>query len=180
MRLSRQEAEAQFERSLDALLLAAREPVFVYGTLKLGYGNNRILQEGGAEFIGDAITTGQQFRLYAPTGIGFPFLKDVGAGYGTDIKGEVWLVPQRTLARLDQLEGVPHFYRRDRKYEIQFVENNVCFEAWVYIWPGSIAGLEEIGSEWNSPVRRTRERFLPSLQSRMEALDEIDDPEMLP
>ena len=37
--------------------------VFVYGTLKKGYGNNALLQRGGAKFIHQALTLYPKFDL---------------------------------------------------------------------------------------------------------------------
>lgn len=74
--------------------------VAVYGTLKQGYGNNRILQGGNASLLSEGIVRG--FKLYDS---GFP----VAAHSENDsIKVEVWDVfddSMRTLDRLDSLEG---------------------------------------------------------------------------
>jgi gamma-glutamylcyclotransferase (GGCT)/AIG2-like uncharacterized protein YtfP len=80
--------------------------VFVYGTLLAGESNHRLLDR--AEFVGEAETE-----------VGFTML-DLGsfpgvvrAGEGR-VVGEVYQVDERTLAKLDQLEGHPYFYRRER------------------------------------------------------------------
>lgn len=87
--------------------------VFVYGTLKEGYGNNRILQDGNAVKIGQDFVKG--YVLYDS---GFPVAYKVG----TDdyIVGEVWdigctdedLIGYVTLQRLDWLEGEGSMYHR--------------------------------------------------------------------
>jgi gamma-glutamylcyclotransferase (GGCT)/AIG2-like uncharacterized protein YtfP len=78
--------------------------VFVYGTLRAGEGNHRLL--AGAGFVGLARTE-PAFRMF-----------DLGAypavapGGSTEIEGEVYEVDDAMLARLDRLEGHPTFYTR--------------------------------------------------------------------
>jgi len=87
--------------------------VFVYGTLKQGYGNNRILSSGQATLVGEDVVEG--YELYYS---GFPVANPNPL---TAVRGEVWdigdpLTDERaasTLARLDGLEGVPHMYTRE-------------------------------------------------------------------
>jgi gamma-glutamylcyclotransferase (GGCT)/AIG2-like uncharacterized protein YtfP len=78
--------------------------VFVYGTLLQGEGNHDLLV--GAQFLGPARTP-PRFALHDLGG--FPGLVDGG---GHAVEGEVYIVGPDTLARLDQLEGHPRFYRR--------------------------------------------------------------------
>jgi gamma-glutamylaminecyclotransferase len=78
--------------------------VFVYGTLKKGYGNHRLLKD--STFLGNALTF-EKFTLYDG---GFPYLGRYGA---SQIIGEVYEVDDDTLSDLDRLEGVGHnFYDR--------------------------------------------------------------------
>jgi len=81
-----------------------RTKVFVYGTLKSGYGNHVLLRQGGAQFIRNAEAPG---IVYGP----FPFAKpsDNPADW---IKGELYSVGAALLGRLDRLEGHPSFYTR--------------------------------------------------------------------
>lgn len=79
--------------------------VFVYGTLKRGNFNNRIL--AGAAFIGKA-KTAPIYRMLSNGA--FPYL--IHAGNGIPCHGEIYEVDDETLARLDQLEGVPYHYVR--------------------------------------------------------------------
>lgn len=79
--------------------------VFVYGSLRRGQTNHRILE--GSAMVATARTLGR-FRLV-----------DLGAypallpGGTTAVVGEVYEVDGPTLERLDRLEGHPHYYRRE-------------------------------------------------------------------
>lgn len=55
---------------------------------------------------------------------------------GQNVLGELYLVDDATLARLDRLEGCPRLYRREQ-VTIQLVTGpgrGVEQTAWVYIW----------------------------------------------
>lgn len=81
--------------------------VFVYGTLKRCYGNNPIINRPGSTFIGEAVTIPDHFTMING---GFPYVFKNGICH---IKGELWLVEdERTMNRLDMLEGVPDHYIR--------------------------------------------------------------------
>lgn len=81
--------------------------VAVYGTLKSGYGNNRILLEGNATKIADELIVG--YKLYNS---GFPV-----ATYSEDdaISCEIWDTHgvELTKSRLDMLEGEGRMYHRE-------------------------------------------------------------------
>jgi gamma-glutamylcyclotransferase (GGCT)/AIG2-like uncharacterized protein YtfP len=92
------------------LLASDRRPhphhlVFVYGTLLRGERNHGLLVH--ARLVGPAATE-PRFELI-----------DLGAYPGmtadgqTAIRGELYEVDDRTLARLDELEGHPRYYRRE-------------------------------------------------------------------
>jgi gamma-glutamylcyclotransferase (GGCT)/AIG2-like uncharacterized protein YtfP len=95
------------------------QKVFVYGTLKRGWGNHRLLT--GARYLGDARIRGTMHHLG-----GFPAIHlesdDV-------VHGELYEVTSETLARLDRLEGIPTFYQRTR------VRMSSGSTAWVYVMP---------------------------------------------
>ena len=79
--------------------------IFVYGTLKKGYHNHRLLE--GCELISDNfIVSG--FKLFES---GIPFMKR--SNNSDMVLGEVYSVDDKTLSRLDSLEGHPNWYRRE-------------------------------------------------------------------
>lgn len=78
--------------------------VFVYGTLLRGEANHHWLQ--GAACLGEASLQGLVLHNLGP----FPMAT---AGDGL-CHGEIYAVDGAGLARLDQLEGVPRLYRRER------------------------------------------------------------------
>lgn len=98
--------------------------VAVYGTLKRGFHNNRLLEEYGAEFMGP-VKTVQPYKLVVD---GLPYLLPQ-PGVGFQVKCELFRVNQECLARLDQLESHPNFYRRQ---EVNVTNSVEMFSAWVY------------------------------------------------
>jgi gamma-glutamylcyclotransferase (GGCT)/AIG2-like uncharacterized protein YtfP len=78
--------------------------VFTYGTLLRGEPNHRLLAT--SKFIGEATTKAE----YTMVDCGYyPAILEGGK---TAVKGEVFEVDERTLERLDYLEGVPSLYIR--------------------------------------------------------------------
>jgi gamma-glutamylaminecyclotransferase len=79
--------------------------VAVYGSLMSGFHNHHVMSHGFHEYIETTRIKGFQ-------------LHDLGHFPGatpnesSSIEAEIWLVDDATLARLDQLEGHPTFYRR--------------------------------------------------------------------
>lgn len=86
------------------------EVMFVYGTLKKGYGNNRFMSS--AKFLGKAtsINRWQLIGEDAP----FPYLLGIAPANkpGHYIVGEVYEVPPHAIPAIDALEGVPTHYRK--------------------------------------------------------------------
>lgn len=100
--------------------------VFVYGSLKMGFENNYILDN--ATFISDAITC-DKFQMYPVIGGAYPFLiKSEKINY---ILGEVYKVTEQSiLDSLDLLEGFPDYYLKDF-IDIK-LENNTIVQALTY------------------------------------------------
>lgn len=95
--------------------------VFVYGTLKRGLGNHRVLKRGGAEFIGEDSMVG--FDLYDMEW--FPCVVP-NEDPSSVVRGEVFRVDDETMRRLDQLEGYPHHYDRAQRATMG------GHDAWIY------------------------------------------------
>lgn len=97
--------------------------VFVYGTLKRGFGNNVLLRN--SRYIGDFVSP-PIFEMFAVGQHGgFPLLTE--GEY--NILGEIWEVDDETLRRLDGLEGVPHMYRREK-----FFVDETIGDVFYYHW----------------------------------------------
>jgi gamma-glutamylaminecyclotransferase len=106
-----------------------RNLVFVYGTLKRGYGNNHILAQ--SKLLGEGQTVAR-CRLYDA---GFPVLRrrtNRDGAWNAPVRGEVYEVTsQETMDRLDRLEGEGHMYHRRRK-KIQLDSGEVVM-AYAYV-----------------------------------------------
>lgn len=114
--------------------------VFVYGSLKKGYGNHYLLTQGGAVYLGEQVITGE-YRLID---FGwYPGLVRLDGGEPVDVHGEVYEVSTETLAAMDLLEGHPTFYCRS-KVDTDFKK------AWCYFLPESYAdeAPEVEGGNW--------------------------------
>ena len=114
--------------------------LFVYGTLKRGCSNHRLL--AGQAFLGLARTP-PGFRLYDLGG--YPGI----AALTTDregVVGELWSVDDEALRQLDEFEGVHEgLYRRERIALLPPFEAQAA-EAY---FPGlPIVGRPDLGSEW--------------------------------
>lgn len=102
--------------------------VFVYGTLKKGYGNNRLLQ--GSSFLGKDKTKEE----YILGDVGFPYafpsyvFSEITPPQDLfkPVLGEVYEVDEETFSRLDHLEGVPYHYKRE------VIETEGGHSAWMY------------------------------------------------
>ena len=82
--------------------------VFVYGSLKNGFPNNRLLTN--SYFL--AQTKTKENHYFMMSFGGFPGVYKTEEECGKHISGEVYEVNRDTLNRLDMLEGNGHFYTR--------------------------------------------------------------------
>jgi gamma-glutamylaminecyclotransferase len=129
--------------------------VFVYGTLKRGYGNNRLIEQGGGEFLGEATTVDAMYLC----GEWVPFASDNVPCHeqALPIRGEVFRVDDATLARLDSLEGHPYAYRRTPT-KVLLIGDERPLDAEIYIHPRAadragdacpvVNGAYEWGRDW--------------------------------
>lgn len=98
--------------------------VFVYGTLKKGFGNHRLLSR--SRFLGEAVTK----ELYALYVSGIPFV--IRDEQVSPIHGEVYLVNQVVLEDLDNLEGHPSWYKREQVFVC--LQDDKCKKSYIYAW----------------------------------------------
>ena len=117
--------------------------LFVYGTLKRGQRNHRLLT--GQEFVAPARTL-PHYRLY-DTG-SYPCLVE-DANNGVAVGGEVYRVDESLLPRLDELEGAPKLFRR-----AQIAVEGFGEPVFAYLYNGDVSKLVDCGAEWAaSPPR---------------------------
>jgi len=95
--------------------------VFVYGTLKQGYGNNILLRDQA--FLGENVT---KFPVFDMTSEGIPFVHPEGSSF---IKGEMYEIDEACLERVDSLEGHPNWYKRE---EVEIATGDT---AYMYMTP---------------------------------------------
>jgi gamma-glutamylaminecyclotransferase len=113
--------------------------VFTYGSLKRNYGNHRLIE--GQEFLGEA-TTLPNYRMY-DCGL-FPCMVATEEGKGVAVKGELYKVDEKTISRLDRLEGVPFLYKR---VEIK-LQDNKQDPVISYLYQKNVGEMEDCGDCW--------------------------------
>ena len=87
-----------------------RHLVFVYGSLKMGFGNHSVLGED-ADFLGTYNTDDDHYLMCSYKA--YPAVLDMGEGEDWyKIEGELYEVNPLTLLHLDRLEGNGSFYQR--------------------------------------------------------------------
>ena len=100
--------------------------VFVYGTLKRGFGNHLVMQRAGGEFV----CCGRTVERYPLVVSGLPYLLG-SPGEGHQVEGEIYRVNSAEgWSALDRLEGHPGFYER-RLTDI-VGDDRETYAAWVY------------------------------------------------
>jgi gamma-glutamylcyclotransferase (GGCT)/AIG2-like uncharacterized protein YtfP len=139
--------------------------VFVYGTLKNGYGNNRLLQ--GETFIGEAVTIPHEYTMIDG---GFPYVLLGGVFH---IKGELWAVEHEdTILSLDALEGVRYDHYKRHITDVKLVKaNGDVYSAIMYVASDNTQKMIESHKsthmvpidktnvcEWQHPARRGSHR----------------------
>ena len=122
--------------------------VAVYGTLKQGGGNHRLLNT--SEYLGEVVSE-DKLRLVCD---GLPFVIRGADDRGSHLRMELYEVDHQTLSRLDHLEGHPNFYRRER---VQFWTLDQLTEHIVNPWIYMVDESYDSGfysSEWVTGLYR--------------------------
>jgi gamma-glutamylaminecyclotransferase len=121
--------------------------VFVYGSLRKGEFNHRLLAVPGARLIMARSRTEPGYEL---RDLGaFPGMVRGGAGA---VIGEVYEVDEATLAALDRLEGHPRFYTRTR-IALRDLEAGAAVEAYL-LRPEQVVGKPlVISGDWRAHRR---------------------------
>lgn len=113
-----------------------KDKVFVYGSLLRGMHNHdRFLK--GAKFCGRSKST-EGYTMYSLDGY-FPAVLDTGID--DRVVGEVYEVGPRTLTALDNLEGHPTYYRRQRM-------ETPYGNAWIYVYQHKPRGDHVKYGDW--------------------------------
>ena len=106
--------------------------LFVYGTLKHGFRNDRLLCN--SKFIGEFSVPG--FKMLSLRG--FPGL--IKSEQNNRILGEIYNIDDVTLSRCDCLEG----YKPNEHKSSMYIRENLrvisevgAWDCWVYLWNGS-------------------------------------------
>lgn len=104
--------------------------VFVYGSLKRGFGNHKYFL-GSQRRVGWAVTHESGYKMFSLGG--FPGV--VRAKNKLHVTGELYEVDSECLAALDRLESNGRMYQR---VETQIeTESDDLSIAWMYLWLGS-------------------------------------------
>ena len=109
--------------------------VFVYGTLKSGHGNHRLLADKRVNYLGRKSLVGP----YRMIDLGaFPGVVEIAnnSQLSNTIHGELYSVPDDVFMSLDMLEGHPDFYERKR-VALEAGGTTVHPNPWIYLLPRS-------------------------------------------
>lgn len=121
------------------LTKANKHYVFVYGTLKRGFANSRLLDR--ATYLGEFRTV-QQFPLVVGGQYFSPYLLDIH-GKGNQVKGELYAVDDAILADLDHLEQVGINYSRKVTQVSNCADRSFVADAYVYLKTNGLEALSK-------------------------------------
>jgi len=114
------------------------EYVFIYGTLKRGERNHRLL--AGEQFVGEAVTEPLSWLYDCGA---YPALVEDGV-HGRVVRGEVYLVGPATLCQLDALEAAPHLYQL-----LPVRLEDFDWPVRAYLYCQEVGGLADCGESWS-------------------------------
>ena len=113
--------------------------IFVYGSLKRGYGLHHLLER---QVYCGTVATCPLYRIFD---LGtYPGLVDWPEGLA--VLGEVYQVDQECLRKLDDAEGVDQGLYARRAVKLQSPFEKVEVSAW--FWLNKVAGLRDCGTCW--------------------------------
>lgn len=126
-----------FTKDYPVLNLFEDHYIFVYGTLKYGYSNHRVINNKDCTFIADAFSTHAHFLLKQTRG-GIPAL--LGTFGQTNkaakhVKGELYLVKTKMLPALDAFEQNGVIYKRTKLlFSVPYpADKDELVPAWTYV-----------------------------------------------
>ncbi|XP_055690789.1 putative gamma-glutamylcyclotransferase CG2811 isoform X1 [Lutzomyia longipalpis] len=132
---------------------------FVYGTLKRGEPNHKLLtspENGVGKFVGRGETT-IKFPLVIGTRYNIPFLLNK-RNTGNFVRGEIYEVDDTMVGKLDELEGYPDFYDREIQ-DIKLLDEGEekILSCWVYLlrtFPDHLLNFEMLTEYRDTPERK--------------------------
>ena len=124
--------------------------VFAYGTLKYGFSNNYILEEGGSVLIGTKVTR-DYFELHRNDHYPYAVLESISnQGQAYQIRGVLWLLSNsRLLGNLDCLEGHPDLFYRSPIYLMGFDNPVWCYQIPHKVRPGLLSNVINGAYQWD-------------------------------
>lgn len=127
-------------------------PVFVYGTLRKGFGNYSTFLEG--ETIKELPATLHGGKIYPVSYGGFPCLVE-SKDKKDKVVGELMFLDKKKyfsiMFNLDDLEGYDPYNERSSMYLRKLAEVETeegTYLAWVYVWNGEVSGKPIKNGDW--------------------------------
>jgi len=99
--------------------------LFVYGTLKKGFNNHRIIE--GSKYLGM-----HWLNNYGIFDLGF--YPGIRPRQGGVVYGELYEIDDELFPRLDRLEGTPYLYTRETEFFHRDDKDNPCCSGYVYVY----------------------------------------------
>jgi gamma-glutamylaminecyclotransferase len=115
--------------------------IFVYGSLKKNFKYHYLIEDY-AIFV-DKAKTKDLYSLYRYKNYDFPYLSK---NKSFNIRGELYEINDFLLGQLDQLEGYPNFYTREKIAIIS--DSGITYNAIVYFLKESLYEKNKSLIEW--------------------------------